>query len=120
MRKSFSNKLETKDFRKKLRNNATSAEAVLWNLIKNKQLSGRKFRRQHGLGKYIVDFYSSSEKLIIELDGAPHGELYQIEKDIERDNTLQGQGYRIIRFENKLVFQDPEYIIKKIKEQFNR
>jgi very-short-patch-repair endonuclease len=56
----FSNKIEIKFFRQNLRNNSTSAEAALWNLIKNKKLDGRKFRRQHSLGNYIVDFYCSS------------------------------------------------------------
>jgi very-short-patch-repair endonuclease len=55
--------------RKWLRNNSTSAEAALWKLLKNKQLEGRKFRRQQSIGKYIVDFYCSQEKLIVELDG---------------------------------------------------
>jgi very-short-patch-repair endonuclease len=120
MRTYFSNKIRLKNFRKNLRNKSTSAEAALWKLKKNKQLSGRKFRRQQSLGNYIVDFFCSSEKLIIELDGDPHGDYIQVEKDIERDNFLKKQGYKIIRFENKLVFQDEKYILKKIEENFNQ
>jgi very-short-patch-repair endonuclease len=120
MRNYFSNLKSIKSFRKKLRNESTSAEAALWNLIKNKQISGRKFRRQHGLGNYIVDFYCSSEKLIIELDGDSHGDYSKIEQDKERDSSLEKKGYIIIRFENKLVFQDPEYVQEKIKECFNK
>ena len=56
--------------RKKLRNNLTPAEAALWNLLKNSQLEGRKFRRQHSVGFYILDFYCPSERMAIELDGA--------------------------------------------------
>ena len=115
----FSNKVEIKKFRKKLRNKSTSAESALWNLLKNKQIGGRKFRRQHSLGNYIVDFYCSSEKLIIELDGDPHGEYYKIEMDEARDEYLLSLGYKVVRFENKIVFQDPEYVIIKIKEMFN-
>jgi len=113
-----SNKIEYKDFRKALRNRSTSAEAALWNLLKNKQIDGKKFRRQHGLGYYIVDFYCSSEKLIIELDGHPHGEYSQIIKDEVRDNFFETKGYRVIRFENRLVFQDPDFVIETIRSNF--
>lgn len=113
-----SNKIEYKDFRKALRNRSTSAEAALWNLLKNKQVEGKKFRRQHGIGHYIVDFYCSSDKLIIELDGHPHGENSQILKDEVRDNFFEAKGYRVIRFENRLVFQAPEYVIETIRKNF--
>jgi len=104
--------------RKWLRNNSTSAEAALWTLLKNRQLEGRKFRRQHSIGKYIVDFYCSQEKLIIELDGNIHGEYYMIEKDIIRDQYIESLGMTILRFENRLVFQDPEYVLDEIKKNF--
>jgi len=61
-----------KDTRKYLRNNLTEAESLLWEVLKGKKLAGRKFRRQHSIGYYIVDFYCPSEKLIIELDGQHH------------------------------------------------
>jgi very-short-patch-repair endonuclease len=104
--------------RKCLRNNSTSAEATLWTLLKNKQLEGRKFRRQHSIGKYIVDFYCSHEKLIIELDGNIHGEYYIIEKDTIRDQYLESFGMTILRFENRLVFQHPEDVLDEIKKNF--
>jgi very-short-patch-repair endonuclease len=63
------NKPELKQYRKTLREKSTSAEVALWNLLKNKQLEGRKFRRQYSLGKYIADFCCPAEKMIIELDG---------------------------------------------------
>jgi very-short-patch-repair endonuclease len=115
-----SNKAEYKQFRKSLRNRSTSAEAALWNLIKNKQINGKKFRRQHSLENYIVDFYCSSDKMIIELDGNPHGENCQIRKDEVRDRFFETNGYKVIRFENKLVFQDPEYVIETINSNFNK
>jgi very-short-patch-repair endonuclease len=65
------NRKNTKAFRSSLRNRSTSAEAALWNILKSKNLDGRKFRRQYSIDKYIVDFICPSEKLIIELDGAP-------------------------------------------------
>ena len=119
MRNYFSNRILFKHYRKKLRNRSTSAEARLWSLIKNKQLNGKKFRRQHGLGNYIVDFYCSSENLIIELDGDPHGEYHKIEEDKERDANLKSLGYKIIRFENKEIFQDIEYVLNEIKKHVN-
>jgi very-short-patch-repair endonuclease len=119
MRRCFSNRQSQKAFRKNLRNNSTSAEAELWKMVKNRKMNGRKFRRQHGLGKYIVDFYCSSEKLIIELDGDSHGDYYRIEKDIEREDFLKSKGYRIIRFENKDVFQYTDFVTEKILEMFN-
>jgi len=72
----FFNRKYLKSFRSSLRNKSTSAEAVLWNILKSKNLNGRKFRRQHSIGNYIVDFYCASEKLVIELDGNPHGEYH--------------------------------------------
>jgi very-short-patch-repair endonuclease len=66
------NRVELKPFRKKLRNNSTSAEATLWTYLKNRQLEGRKFRRQHSIGNYIADFYCPEEQLVIELDGEGH------------------------------------------------
>jgi very-short-patch-repair endonuclease len=113
-----SNKIEYKQFRKKLRNRSTSAEATLWKIIKDKQLDGKKFRRQHGIEKYIVDFYCSSEMLIIELDGQPHGEHSQVTKDEARDKFFTDNGYTVVRFENRFVFQDPEYVIETIRKSF--
>jgi very-short-patch-repair endonuclease len=117
--KQIFNKKKLQPYRKALRNNLTSAEVSLWNLLKNKQLSGRKFRRQHSIGNYIVDFYCPEEMLIIELDGDAHGEYNQIVKDECRDNYLNNLGFIIIRFENKLVFKDPEFVINEIIKNFS-
>ncbi len=104
--------------RKELRNKSTSAEIAFWNMVKNRKLEGRKFRRQHSIDNYIVDFYCPSEKLIIELDGNPHGEYFKISEDIKRDEYLQKLGFTVLRFENKFVFQDPEYITKEVIKIF--
>ena len=110
------NRKGLKSFRSSLRNRSTSAEAALWNIIKSKQLEGKKFRRQYSIGSYIVDFCCPSEKLIIELDGDPHGEYQRIEKDAVRDNYIESLGFFVIRFENKIVFQDPEFIKNEIRK----
>jgi very-short-patch-repair endonuclease len=105
-------------YRTTLRKNLTSAEASLWNLLKHRQVSRHKFRRQHSIGNYIVDFCCPQEMLIIELDGNIHGEYDQIVKDEIRDNYLKKLGFTVLRFENKHVFQDPELVINEIRKCF--
>jgi len=108
-----------KSFRSSLRNRSTSAEATLWNFLKSKSIEGRKFRRQYSIGNYIVDFCCPSEKLIIELDGDPHGEYHRIQKDENRDKYLESLGFIVLRFENRFVFQDPEYLKNEIRKFIN-
>jgi len=88
-------------------------------LLKSKKLDGRKFRRQYSIGKYIADFCCPSEKLIVELDGDPHGEYQKIQNDEIRDLYLESLGFKVLRFENRIVFQDPEYLIGEIRRIFN-
>ena len=107
-------------FRKKLRNSGTSAEAELWKHISNKKLEGRKFRRQHSVGNYILDFYCPSEKLAIELDGEDHYWQEGIDEDVKKELFLQGHSIRVLRFENKWVFQDLEYVLKTIAKAFHQ
>src|SRR3989339_1438879 len=118
--KNLFNRKDLKSFRSSLRNTSTSAEAELWEELKSKKLEGRKFRRQYSIGSYIVDFCCPSEKLIIELDGDPHRESQKIEKDEIRDNYLEGLGFIVLRFENRFVFQEPEYIKSKIRKVLNK
>ncbi|WP_196893500.1 endonuclease domain-containing protein [Aureivirga marina] len=99
------NKKELIEHRKKLRNNATPAEAHLWKHLKGRQLNGYKFRRQHSIFNYIVDFYCPLKKLVIELDGNFHYTLDGLIQDKERDNILKEIGITTVRFENKLVFE---------------
>lgn len=107
-----------KDYRKDLRNNQTSAETRLWVLIKNKQLEGRKFRRQHSIDNFIVDFYCTNEKLVIELDGQVHYNPVADEQDNKRDEILKAYGIKVLRFENKMVFEQEEIVLKAIKGAF--
>ena len=109
-----------KSFRSTLRNRFTPAEVALWNILKSKNIEGRKFRRQYSIGNYIVDFCCPSEKLIIELDGDPHGEYHRIQKDKNRDNYLESLGFTVLRFENRFVFQEPEYLINEIRKAINK
>jgi very-short-patch-repair endonuclease len=110
------NRKSLKNIRKHLRNNSTSAEATLWIMLKNKQVGGYKFRRQHSVGKYVVDFYCPSLQLAIELDGEPHADLINIALDAERDEWLKQQGITVFRYENRWVFEYPEVIKNDILE----
>ena len=105
-------------FRQELRNHLTPAEAKLWTLLKQSQLAGRKFRRQHGVGFYILDFYCPSERLAIELDGAVHDTESAQEYDCERDLFLNYYGIKVLRFENKFVFQQTEAVLTEIRKHF--
>ena len=113
------NRKELKARRKHLRNNGTSAEATLWTLLSNKQLEGRKFRRQHSIKNYIVDFYCPSEKLIIELDGDIHFSEAGLEYDQKRDSELRELGFKIIQIENEDVFLATMAVLDKIKSCFD-
>ena len=114
------NKPGLKAFRKELRNNATAAEATLWKFLKQKQLKGRKFRRQYSIGKYIVDFYCPAEKLVIELDGDGHFSSAGYVNDQERTRFIEEQGVRVVRFENDDVFDDLENVLGKISDCFQK
>ena len=105
-------------FRRSLRNNLTPAEAKLWSLIKNSQLDGRKFRRQHSFGGYILDFYCSSERIAIELDGEVHYNAWIAERDFERDLFMKYFGVLVMRFENKLVFESSAWVLDRIRSSF--
>ncbi|MBK9154196.1 MAG: endonuclease domain-containing protein [Chloracidobacterium sp.] len=114
----FKNKPENKEFRKKLRKTLTPAEAALWNVLKGSKLDGRKFRRQHGIGNYVLDFYCPEEKLCIELDGHDHMLLPGGAHDSERTRYLRHFGIRTIRFENDIVFNDLERMVEIIRSHF--
>ncbi len=107
-----------KTFRKELRNNLTPAEARFWKAVQNKNLEGRKFRRQHSAGSYILDFYCPSEKLAVELDGEIHFGDAAREYDYERKLFLEYYGIKVLRFENKLVFDELEWVLGVIKSSF--
>ncbi len=104
--------------RRHLRNHGTTAEAVLWKSLQRKQLEGRKFRRQHSVGNYILDFYCYSENLAVELDGPYHFSAKKQAKDKARDEYLNSVGITVLRFENSEVFENLESVLNKIKQSF--
>lgn len=97
-----------------LRKNETETEKILWERLRNNQLKGYKFRRQHPIGLFIVDFYCHRLKLILEIDGEYHNLPEQIKKDSERTQILESSGLQLIRFTNKEVHENLEDVIAKI------
>lgn len=95
-----------RDLARELRKSATGPEARLWHFLRNKQLGGVKFRRQHPFGAFIADFYCPAAKLIVELDGEQHGEPRQYAYDAARTRWLEAEGYSVLRFNNREVLME--------------
>jgi len=104
----------TFDKAKLLRNNMTEAEKILWDLLKNRSVFKVRFRRQHPIGIFIVDFYCHEYKLAIEIDGEIHLKNEVIEYDEGRSHDIEKYGIKILRFTNNEVFTDPKKIINEI------
>ena len=98
-----------------LRKNLTPAEALLWTNLKNSQLAGKKFRRQHSIGPFIVDFYCPECRVAVELDGEGHMTETGTEADQKRTEFLKRFNVTVIRFENKEVFDDLEGVLETIQ-----
>jgi len=96
-----------------LRKKMTPAETKLWAILRGNKLNGVSFRRQHAIGKYIVDFCSPKMKLVVELDGSQHAE--QKEYDAQRTEFLETQGYHVIRFWNNEVMKNIDGVRRAIE-----
>ena len=103
-----------------LRKKQTAAENRLWSLLRDRQLGGYKFRRQHVLFSYIVDFFCYAENLIVELDGPIHKSSKSKEYDSKRDAFLKANGFRILRFTNKELFENEEDVLKEILRELDK
>ena len=101
--------------RKALRSELTHAEAALWKCLQRSQLAGKKFRRQHGIGPYVVDFYCPECRLAVELDGEGHFTVSASEADGQRTKFLESLNVRVLRFENRDVFEDIEFVLAEIQ-----
>lgn len=98
-----------------LRKSMTLAEKILWEKLKNRQLNGFKFRRQHPLKDFIVDFFCYDAMLVIEVDGAVHDDDYQNERDFQRTQILKRLGIKEIRFKNEELVNHIDQVIQKIE-----
>src|SRR2546421_5212781 len=99
---------------RELRKELTSAETLLWELIRNRRLLGFKFRRQHQIGRYVADFYCREAQLVIECDGSVHEGNEQRQHDHNRDVYLASQGIRVLRFTNEQVLNDTHGVLDEI------
>ncbi len=97
-----------------LRNTMTEAEKALWKNLRNRQIMGFRFRRQHPINDFVVDFFCYEAKLVIELDGEVHDDISQKERDQERSKVLNGLGLNVIRFRNEEVLNNLDEVVSKI------
>jgi very-short-patch-repair endonuclease len=114
MRKHF-NRLEEKENRRRLRGDQTSAEALVWLYLRNRQIKNTKFRRQYSVDKYIIDFYSPELKLAVEIDGDVHNIPEQQVHDAVRQNYLEKYGIRFLRITNEELFGNPNKAFERIE-----
>ena len=105
---------EKTQLRRKLRQNSTPAEKILWSKLRRKNL-GYKFRRQHSIGNYIVDFYCSEVKLIIEIDGEPHLQKNIRSQDNFRDAFCMAIDRTVLRFSNDDVLNRIDWVVEQIQ-----
>jgi len=94
----------------------TRSEVALWSALRGKQLNGLRFRRQHPMGPYVVDFFCPSARLVVEVDGEVHGTEEGCESDAARDRRIEASGVRILRIPSQLVLTDMGRALRVIGE----
>jgi type I restriction enzyme M protein len=100
--------------RRRLRQDATDGEALLWRMLRGRRFGGFKFRRQHSVGPYIVDFFCHERRLAIELDGSQHLEEAAVATDARRTAYLASGGITVIRFGSDRVFRELDLVLLEI------
>lgn len=106
--------------RKELRNNSTKAEQLLWKYLKNSRFLNLKFRRQQGIGRYIVDFYCPDCRLAIEIDGDSHFNEDSLEYDNIRTEFLNAEGIKVIRFTNTDIYKNISAVLENLKSEIEK
>jgi very-short-patch-repair endonuclease len=100
---------------RELRRNMTAAERLLWAAMRDRQIDGLKFRRQHPIGPFILDFCCPAQRLVIEVDGGVHDDEEQAAHDALRTDQLAAYGYRVLRVRNDDVMRDLAAVIETIR-----
>jgi len=116
MGKEIFDKPSTLEKRRNLKKNQTESEIIMWDRLRAKRFKKIKFRRQYGIGEYIMDFYSSELMLAIEIDGNQHYEKEGLEYDKIRTEYLNSIGIKVIRFKNKEILDNIEKVMWKLGE----
>jgi very-short-patch-repair endonuclease len=98
-----------------LRTSQTSAEARLWQALRNRRLARWKFRRQHSIDRYVVDFVTLDGKLIVEVDGVTHSHPSEVKRDKARSAVLEACGFHIVRVSNIDVYDNLEGVLEMIE-----
>jgi very-short-patch-repair endonuclease len=96
---------------RRLRANSTAAEVLLWRELRKLEIRGTHFRRQVPIGPYVADFACMASRLVIEVDGSQHGEVPNKARDNKRTNWLEAEGYRVLRFWNNDITQNPAGVL---------
>ncbi len=104
---------QSKSRRQLLRSNVGEPERLLWQALRHNQLNA-KFRRQHGIGDYIVDFYCPTKRLAIEVDGDTHATESAQQRDRFRDEYMNSLAIRVLRFSNEQVMQEKDVVLQTI------
>ena len=107
---------DMKERARSMRKHPTQAEAILWKRLRKRQVNGFRFRRQHPIVRFIVDFYCAEAKLVVEVDGAVHDEPGHEEYDAERQQFLEALGLRVMRFTNAAVVGQADAVIAVIAD----
>ena len=100
---------------RQLRRESTDAERILWRHLRDRQLAGAKFRRQHQFGPYILDFYCAEHHLAVEADGGQHYSDAGETRDAERTRYLAARGVRVLRFTNIEILQETDAVLDCIR-----
>lgn len=103
---------DKRDFARYLRQNMSLPEMLIWSRIKGRHEDFPRYRRNHPLGKYFADFYCAKARLVIEIDGASHGQGHQPERDEKRDAWMKSEGYEVIRIAAGDVLRDPDEVVE--------
>ena len=100
---------------RRFRKKQTQTESLLWSRLRNRELAGLKFRRQHPIGRYIADFYCHEHKLVIEVDGGVHMKQDKRLYDRLREEAIEAEGYRVVRVTSDEIKKDIEAVLRTIK-----
>lgn len=107
-------RLQLIEFARRMRHKATDAEVLLWACLRNRRVNGCKFRRQHPIEPYVLDFYCADLALAVELDGGQHHEAKGKDHDAKRDAFLKARGIETLRFTNHEMLRESDSVLNVI------